>query len=99
MCQPKAGSRLSLYSATSSNARRSIGESNRGHKVIVGAGWRVVVTILALNCMHMQAVVQVTQVITKTAVLQQQQFAISLLGGMQLLKQLQTTSLSITTFQ
>ena len=49
--------------------------------------------------MHMQAVVQVTQVVTKTAVLQQQQFAISLLGGMQLLKQLQTTSLSVTTFQ
>ena len=42
--------------------------------------------------MHMQAVVQVVQAVTKTAPLQQLQIAMSLLGGMQLLKQLQTSS-------
>ena len=36
--QPKAGSRLSLYGATSPNAMRSITESNRGRKVIAGIG-------------------------------------------------------------
>ena len=36
--------------------------------MIVGAGWRVFITILALNSMHMQAVVQVTQIVTKTAI-------------------------------
>ena len=85
------GKRLSPYSTTSS-ARRSIAESNSGHKVIVGTGWKGVVTIFALNCMHMQAVAQVTQAVAKTTKLQQQQCTKSLLGGIQLLKQLQTSS-------
>ena len=34
--------------------------------MIIGIGWRVVVTTFALNCMHMQAVVHVTQAVTKT---------------------------------
>ena len=67
MWQPKVGGKLSTYIATSCNARRSTVESNRGHKVIVGKGWRVVVIIFTLNCMHMQAVVHVTQAVTKTA--------------------------------
>ena len=92
MHQPKAGGRLCFYNATYPNARRSIDESKIGHKVIVGTGWRVVVTISALNCMYIQAVVQVTQAVAKTALLQQQRIAISLLGRMHLLKQLQTSS-------
>ena len=92
MCQPKAGGRLSASSATSRNARRSIAESNREHKVILGIGWRVGVTTFALNCIYMQAVVHTTQAVTKTAPLQQQWIIMSPLGGMQLLKQLQTSS-------
>ena len=71
----------------------------RGHKAIARTGCRVVVIIFAINCMHMQAVVQVTQAVAKTAPLQVQQFAISLWGGMQLLKLLQTSSLFVATFQ
>ena len=63
MHQPKAGSRLSAYTATSQNSRRSIAESNRENKVIVGIGWRVVVMTFTLNCMHMQAVVHVMQAV------------------------------------
>ena len=37
---------------------------------IVRIGWRVVVLILALNYIHIQAVVQVMQVATKTALQQ-----------------------------
>ena len=70
MRQPKAGVRLSTYSATYQNARSSIAESNREHKVIVGVGWRVVVTTFVLNCMHMQTEVHVTQAVKKTALLQ-----------------------------
>ena len=66
MHQPKVSGRLSENSATSQNARRSIAESNRYHIVIVEMGWRVVVTTFALNCMHMQAVVHLTQAVTKT---------------------------------
>ena len=47
----------------------------------------------------MQAVLHVTQAVIKTAPLQQQWIIMSPLGGMQLLKQLQTSSLSVTTFQ
>ena len=47
----KAGGRLSAYSATNRNVRRSIAESNREHKAIVGISWRVVVTTFTLNCM------------------------------------------------
>ena len=60
--------------------------------MIVGTGWRVVVTILAVNCIYMQALVQVMQTVAKTALLQQQQFTTSLLGGIQFLKQLRTSS-------
>ena len=67
--------------------------------MIFGKGWRVVITIFKLNCMHMQDVVHVMQAVTKTALLQQQQIIISLLGKMQLLKQLQASSYSVTTFQ
>ena len=56
--------------------------------MIVGISWRVVDTVFALNCMLMEAVVQATQNTAKTALLQQQWIAMSLLGGMQLLKQL-----------
>ena len=52
MHQPKAGSRLSPYGENSPNAWRYILRNNRGHKVIVWIGWRVFVTIVALNCMH-----------------------------------------------
>ena len=48
--------------------------------MIVGTGWRVVVTIFSLNCIYMQALVQVTQAVAKTAPLQQQQITKSLLG-------------------
>ena len=57
MHQPKAGSILSFDRATNPNVMKRTIESNRGHKVIVGIGWRVIVIILTLNCMHMQAVV------------------------------------------
>ena len=70
MHHPKAGSRLSHYSATNPNARRNIVKSNRGHKVIVGTGFKVAVIVFALNYMHMQAVVQVMQAVTKNASLQ-----------------------------
>ena len=50
--------------------------------MIVGIGWRVVVTNFAANCRHMQAVVQVIQAVTKTAPLKEQQIAMLLLGGM-----------------
>ena len=92
MHQTKAGGSLNLHNTNSPNARRSIAESNKRYEVIVGIGWRVVVTNFALNCMHMQAVVQVMKVIVKTTPLQQQQIAISLLAGLQLLKQLQISS-------
>ena len=82
MHQPKAGGRLSPYSATSSKGKKSNAKSTSGHKVIVGTSWRVVVTIFVLSCMHMQAVVQVMQAVAKNALLQQQQITISLLGGM-----------------
>ena len=65
MHQPKASGRLSPYNANSPNARISIAESNRENKVIFGTYWRVVV-IIALNCMHMQEVVQVMQAGMKT---------------------------------
>ena len=99
MHQPKINSKVSPYSATSPNARRNITKSFRGHGVIVTIGWRVVVSIFALNCRHIQAVVQEMQAVAKTAPLQQQQITRSLLGGMQLLKQLQTSIQSITMFQ
>ena len=35
MHQPKVGGKLNAYSATSQNARKSIAENNRKHKVIV----------------------------------------------------------------
>ena len=88
MHRPKLGFRLSTYSISGQNARRIIAKSNRGHKVIVGKGWRVVVTILALNCIYMQAVVRLTQTVAKATLLQQQWIITSPLGGMQLLKQL-----------
>ena len=69
MHQPKAGGTLRLYGANSSNARNNA-KSKRGHKMIVRTGWRLVVIIFALNCMHMQALVQVLQVVAKTALLQ-----------------------------
>ena len=50
--QPKAGSRLTLYSETSPNTRINIAESNRDYKVIVGTHHRVVVTIFTLNGMR-----------------------------------------------
>ena len=34
--------------------------------MIVGINWRVVVTTFILNCMHIQAVVHVTQAVAKT---------------------------------
>ena len=77
---------------TSFNSGISIAKSNREHKVIVRIGWRVIVTSFALNCMHIQAVVHVTQAFTKIAPLQWQQIIMSLLGGIQLLKQMQTSS-------
>ena len=40
--------------------------------MIVGPGWRVIVTIFQFNCIHMQAVVQVMQAVAKTTLLQQQ---------------------------
>ena len=86
--QPKVGSKLSPYSATSHSAKRRTKDSKRGHKVIFGIDWRVFTTMFVLNCMHMQAVVQIMQAVTKTALSQEQKFAISLLGRMQLLKQL-----------
>ena len=92
MHQPKAGGRLSANSATSFNTKISIAKSNRRYKVIVRIGCRVVVASFILNCMHMQAVVHAMQAVTKTALLQQQWIIISPLGGMQLLKQLQTSS-------
>ena len=49
--------------------------------------------------MHIQALVHKTQVIAKTAPLQQQQSTKSLLGRMLLQKLLQTLSQSVTTFQ
>ena len=64
--QPKVGGRLSAYSASSQNARKSIAKSNREHKVIIGIGWMVVITTFTLNCMHMQAVVHVIQTVAKT---------------------------------
>ena len=70
MHQPKASGRLSPYSTTSSNNRISIAENNRGHKVIVRIGWRVVVTTCALNCIHMQVVVHIMQAVAKTILLQ-----------------------------
>ena len=42
----------SPYGENSPNAWRYILRNNRGHKVIVWIGWRVFVTIVALNCMH-----------------------------------------------
>ena len=51
--QLKASS--SPYSETSPNANRTITDSTKGHGVIVRIGWRVVVPILALNCMHAYA--------------------------------------------
>ena len=92
MCKPKAGGRLSPYSATSYNAKISIAKSNRGHKVIIKKGWRVVVAPFAVNCIHMQVVVHIAQAATKTTLLQQQQIIMSPLGEMQLLKQLQSSS-------
>ena len=53
--------------------------------MIAGTGWKVVDTIFALNCMHMQAVVQVMQAVAKAYPLQQQQIAMSLLSRMQFL--------------
>ena len=70
MHQPKAGGRLSPYGATSPYAKKSIKVSSRGLKVIVGIGWIIVITIFALNCMHMRAVVQVTQAVIKSTLLQ-----------------------------
>ena len=90
--QLKAGGRPNPYSATSFSVRKSVTKSTRGHKMIFETGRRVAVIILSVNYMHMQAMVQVTQAITKTAPLQQQQITMLLLGGMQLLKQLQTSS-------
>ena len=84
MHHPKACG-LSPYSSNSSYARR-IEESNRRYKVIVAIVWRVTVTISALNCIYMHAVVQVTQAVARTAPLQQQWIAMLLLGGMHLLK-------------
>ena len=55
MHQPKTSVRLSPYDAISPNARRNITKITRGYKVIVRIGWRVVVSIFALNCMYMQA--------------------------------------------
>ena len=86
MYWPKTSGKLSPYSATASNARRNITESTRGHRVIVGTGWRVAFSIFAFNYMHIQAVVKEMHVFAKTSPLQQQQITISLLGGMQLLK-------------
>ena len=86
MHQPKTSARLSPYNAISPNARINIKDSTRGHGVIVRIGWRVVVTIFALNCMHMQAVVQEMQAVAKTAPLLQQKITRSPLGRMQLLK-------------
>ena len=70
MRQPKAGGRLSPYSATSSNASISIAKINKGHIVIVKIGWRVIITPFVLNCMHIQAVVHVMQAVAKTTLLQ-----------------------------
>ena len=67
--------------------------------MIVRIGWGVVIPIFVLNCMHIQAVVQDMQAVSKTALLQQQQITKSLLVGIQLLKQLQTFSYYPTTFQ
>ena len=86
------GGRQSAYSATSRNARESIVESNRGHKVIVGTGWRVVITTFKLNCIHMQTVVHVMQAVAKIALPQQQTIIMSPLGGIQLIKQMLTPS-------
>ena len=71
MYQPKISGRISLYSEISPNARRHITESTRGHGVIVRIGWRIVVPIFRLNCMHIQAVVQETQAIAKSTALKQ----------------------------
>ena len=83
MRQPKVGSRLSAYSATSQNTIKGISKSNSEHKLIVKIGWRVVAIVFTLNCMHMQAVVHVIQAVAKTAPLQQQWIIMSALGRMQ----------------
>ena len=70
MHQPKVGGRLSAYSVTSRNSGRCVVQSNRGHIVVVGIGWRVVVEIFILKSMHMQAVVHVIQAAAKTTLLQ-----------------------------
>ena len=48
MHQPKASGKLSPYTENSPNARRSIAENIRGHKVIAVTGWRVVATVFIL---------------------------------------------------
>ena len=60
---------------------KALKKADREHKVIIGIGWRVVVTTFTLNCMHMQVVVHIQhKLLTKTALLQQQQIIISPLG-------------------
>ena len=67
--------------------------------MIVRIVWGVFVLFFSLNYRHMQAVVQEMQAVAQTAPLQQQQITMSPLGGMQLLKQLKTSTQSLTTFQ
>ena len=98
MHQPKTGDRLNLYSAKSPNAKRNITESTKGYRVIIGKSCKIVVPIFALNCMYIQAIVQEMQVVTQIVLLQQQ-ITKSLLGRMQVLKQLQTSNQSVSIFQ
>ena len=49
--------------------------------------------------MHIKSVVQEMQAVAKNSPLKQHQITRSLLGGMQLLKQLQTSSQSVTMLQ
>ena len=70
MKQPKTGGKLIPYSATSPNARRNITESTKGHIVIFGIDWSIVLSFFSLNCIYMQAVLQEIQAVAKPTPLQ-----------------------------
>ena len=50
------------YSTTGPNAKKKMTESTRWYKIIARIDKRVVILCFALNCMHMYAMVQETQV-------------------------------------